>query len=141
ALGAITGDWGGGHDVGMAALSAAARSEDGRGPNTTLEQTVPAYFGLRTPSEVSEAIHTGRIASRRVIELAPLVLAEAGHDAVASGIVDRLAAEVVALARVALTRLDLTQKPVEGLPGGGLLRAGDGRLTAAIESGPRGRGA
>ena len=52
ALGAITGDWGGGHDVGMAALSAAARSEDGRGPKTSLEQTVPAHFGLRTPSEV-----------------------------------------------------------------------------------------
>ena len=30
--GAITGDWGGGYDVGLAALSAAARSEDGRGP-------------------------------------------------------------------------------------------------------------
>ncbi len=137
ALGAITGDWGGGHDVGMAAVSAAARSEDGRGPKTSLEHAVPAYFGLRRPSELSEAIHTGRIASRRVIELAPLVLSEAGHDAVAGAIVDRLAAEVVALARVALTRLELTQKPVEVLLGGGLLRAGDGRLIAAIEAGLR----
>ena len=34
ALGEITGDWGGGYDVGMAAVSAAARSEDGRGPET-----------------------------------------------------------------------------------------------------------
>ena len=32
ALGAITGDWGGGYDLGLAAVSAAARSEDGRGP-------------------------------------------------------------------------------------------------------------
>ena len=38
ALGAITGDWGGGYDVGLAAVSAAARSEDGRGPRTSLEQ-------------------------------------------------------------------------------------------------------
>ena len=33
ALGAITGDWGGGYDVGAAALFAAARCEDGRGPS------------------------------------------------------------------------------------------------------------
>src|SRR5262249_58228888 len=46
ALGAITGDWGGGYDVGVAALSAAARSQDGRGPRTSLEQAVPAHFGL-----------------------------------------------------------------------------------------------
>jgi N-acetylglucosamine kinase-like BadF-type ATPase len=135
ALGAITGDWGGGHDVGMAALSAAARSEDGRGAKTTLEQAVPAHFGLRTPRQVAEAIHLEKIPSRRVIELAPIVLAEAGHDLVAASIVDKLAAEVVALARVALTRLELTNKPAEVLLGGGLLRAGDGRLISAIENG------
>ena len=44
ALGVISGDWGGGYDVGLAALSAAARSEDGRGPVTRLEQAVPALF-------------------------------------------------------------------------------------------------
>ena len=59
ALGAITGDWGGGFDLGLAALSAAARSEDGRGPRTPLEQAVPAHFGLATPRELAEAIHLG----------------------------------------------------------------------------------
>ena len=49
ALGAITGDWGGGYDVGLAALSAAARSEDGRGPKTSLERSVPAFFELDSP--------------------------------------------------------------------------------------------
>jgi len=53
ALGAITGDWGGGYDVGLAALSAAARSEDGRGPATTLQEAVPAAFGLATPHELA----------------------------------------------------------------------------------------
>src|SRR6185312_1638965 len=81
ALGEITGDWGGGGDVGAAAQFAAARSEDGRGPHTTLEQLVPAHFGLGTPREVAEAMHTGRLSSRRLNELAPLVLAEAAHDA------------------------------------------------------------
>ena len=51
ALGTITGDWGGGFDVGLAGLSAAARSADGRGPRTTLEHAVPAHFGFDTPLE------------------------------------------------------------------------------------------
>ena len=42
-----------------------------------------------------------------MLELAPVVFAEAEGDAVAAEIVDRLAAEVVALARVAVTRLSL----------------------------------
>lgn len=135
ALGAITGDWGGGYDVGLAALSSAARSEDGRGPRTTLEGAVPHHFGLRTPTELAEAIHRRRIDVRRVVELAPLVFSEAEDDAVASEIVARLAAEIVALARAALIRLDLHQGPVEVLLGGGLLRAGDERLLGAIAEG------
>jgi N-acetylglucosamine kinase-like BadF-type ATPase len=137
ALGAITGDWGGGYDLGLAAVSAAARSEDGRGPRTSLEHAVPAHFGLRTPSDLAEAIHIGRLGQRRVIELAPLVLAEASDDAVAAEIVRHLAAEVVALARVALTRLDLTNQPVEVLLGGGVLQDVDGDLLKAIDSGLR----
>jgi N-acetylglucosamine kinase-like BadF-type ATPase len=135
ALGAITGDWGGGYDLGLAAVSAAARSEDDRGARTTLERAVPAYFGLETPTELAEAIHQGRISQRRVIELAPLVLAEAADDPVAAEIVKRLADEVVNMARVALTRLDLTREPVEVLLGGGVLQDADGDLLAAIRAG------
>ena len=137
ALGAITGDWGGGHDLGLAAVYAAARSEDGRGPRTSMERAVPAHFGLATPSELAEAMHVGRIEQRRVIELAPLVLAEAADDAIAAEIVQRLASEVVALARVALTRLGLESEPVEVLLGGGVLQDVDGDLLAAIDAGLR----
>jgi N-acetylglucosamine kinase-like BadF-type ATPase len=137
ALGAITGDWGGGYDLGLAAVAAAARSEDGRGPRTSLERAVPAHFGLATPLELAEAIHGGRIEQRRVIELAPLVLAEAADDAVATSIVHRLAEEVVALARVAMTRLALADEPVDVVLGGGVLRSADGNLLAAIEAGVR----
>jgi N-acetylglucosamine kinase-like BadF-type ATPase len=137
ALGEITGDWGGGHDLGKAAVFAAARSEDGRGPRTSLEHVVPAHFGLEAPSELAEAIHFGRIAERRVIELAPLVLAESADDAVAAEIVRRLAAEVVALGRVALKRLGLSDEPAEVLLGGGVLQDADGDLLAAIAGGLR----
>ena len=137
ALGAITGDWGGGYDVGLAAVSAAARSEDGRGQKTALEQAVPAHFGLATPTELAEAIHHGRIPQKRLGELPRAVFSEAGRDEVAAVIVQRLADEVVALARVALERLDLTEEPVEVLLGGGLLRPGNGTLESAIEAGLR----
>jgi N-acetylglucosamine kinase-like BadF-type ATPase len=137
ALGAITGDWGGGYDVGLAAVSAAARSEDGRGPKTSLEESVPAHFGLDAPTELAHAVHLRRIEQRRVIELAPLVLREAEHDDVAAGIVRQLADEVVTMARVALTRLGLEREPVEVLLGGGLFRSGDGPLVGAIEAGLR----
>jgi N-acetylglucosamine kinase-like BadF-type ATPase len=133
ALGQITGDWGGGTDVGYAALFAAARGHDGRGPHTTLERAVPAHFGLETPDELAEAIHRDRIPARRLVELPPVVFAEAARDPVAAGILERLASEIVAMARVALERLDLSDQPVEVLLGGGLIQSGDGRLGVAVE--------
>jgi N-acetylglucosamine kinase-like BadF-type ATPase len=134
ALGPITGDWGGGFDVGLAALSAAARSEDGRGPRTSLERSVPEHFGLMAPHELAEEIHRNRIDLRRVAELPPVVFTEAADDEVAAQIVERLAGEVVALVRVALERLGLERQPAEVLLGGGLLQAADGRLLSGIES-------
>jgi hypothetical protein len=70
-----------------------------------------------------------------VIELPRLVFAEAADDAVAAGIVTRLTAEVVALARAALTRLELTQEPVEVVLGGGLLQAADEAVLGQIAAG------
>jgi N-acetylglucosamine kinase-like BadF-type ATPase len=135
ALGWITGDWGGGHDVGIAAVSAAARSEDGRGERTTLEQAVPAHFGEETPSALAEAFHAGRVDNRRVTELAPVVFAEADHDAVAAAIVDHLAREVVTMVHVTLKRLELRAKPVEVALGGGLMQSRDARLIGGVEAG------
>jgi N-acetylglucosamine kinase-like BadF-type ATPase len=135
ALGAISGDWGGGFDVGLAALSAAARSEDGRGPETALERAVPAHFGVATPAALAEAIHLGEIPRRRLVELPPVVFEAAALDPVAAGIVDRLAEEIVALVHVTLRRLELTGGPADVLLGGGLLRRPDGRLMSAIRAG------
>jgi N-acetylglucosamine kinase-like BadF-type ATPase len=135
ALGAITGDWGGGYDVGLAALSAAARSADGRGPLTVLERAVGAHFGMAGPAEVGQAIHEGRIGGRRLVELAPLVLALAEEDAVAGAIAGRLAGEVVAFARVAIERLGLAGDAVDVVLGGGLLRPEHERLVEAVRRG------
>jgi N-acetylglucosamine kinase-like BadF-type ATPase len=125
ALGAITGDWGGGFDVGLAGLSAAARSADGRGPRTTLETVVPRHFELGTPMEVAEAIHADGLDRQRIGELAPVVLTTARDDDVAAGIAERLMSEATAFLRVTLERLEVAGEPVDVVLGGGLLQ-GDG---------------
>jgi N-acetylglucosamine kinase-like BadF-type ATPase len=133
ALGDITGDWGGGYDVGLAAIGAAARSEDGRGEPTALEQLVPAHFGLGSPLELARAIHEGRVERRRAVELAPLVLSAAADDAVSRALVARLVGEIVAFARAAANRLGLVEAEV--VVGGGLMRSADDSLLAEIGAG------
>jgi N-acetylglucosamine kinase-like BadF-type ATPase len=135
-LGSISGDaMDGAGAVGLAAVAAAARSEDGRSPKTVLEQLVPAHFGCATPVELAREVHGGRIPWRRLGELAPLVLEAAETDAVAAEIVDRLAVEVVAFVRAALNRLGLVEAEVEVVLGGGILQAGNARLLGRVDAG------
>jgi hypothetical protein len=63
------------------------------------------------------------------------VFEAAASDAEAAAIVDRLAAEIVVLAQVALRRLELTAEPVDVVLGGGMFRQADARLMAAIHAG------
>ena len=72
--GRISGDWGGGLELGDEALWWAARADDGRGPSTVLTSLVPDFFGLPDVPAVYEAIHFGQLDQRRLIELAPTVL-------------------------------------------------------------------
>lgn len=123
ALGAMTGDWGGGHDVGIAALGAASRSADGRGPISTLEQAVPRHFGMRTPLEVSRAVHFKEISLEALAQLSPVVYEQAEVDEVARGILLHVADEVAALARACIQRLDLADAGADVVVGGGLMRA------------------
>lgn len=126
ALGPISGDWGGGHAVGLEALSAAVRARDGRGPRTALEQLVPARFGLRRPVDVTLAIYRGRLDESRLLDLAPDVFAAAGAgDGVARAILARLADEVVAMATAALRRLRLTRRRPSVVLAGGMFRPDD----------------
>lgn len=137
-LGTISGDaMDGAGAVGLAAVGAAARSEDGRSPKSALERIVPEHFGCATPSELAREIHGGRISSRRLGELAPLVFEAAETDDAAADIVDQQAAEVVAFVRAAVHRLGLADREVEVVLGGGVLQAGNARLLTGIEAGLR----
>ncbi|HET9896997.1 MAG TPA: BadF/BadG/BcrA/BcrD ATPase family protein [Streptosporangiaceae bacterium] len=133
ALGAITGDWGGGGSLGAAAQWAAIRAEDGRGPQTALRELAPAHFGLATPADLAIALHQGKVAEYRLGELAPLVfkVSDSG-DEVARAIVIRLAEEVSLMTIAVIRRLRLTGATVPVVLGGSVLAARNSLLIDEI---------
>jgi len=138
AVGPISGDWGGGADLGNAAAWYAMRAEDGRGPTTELRQAVPAHFGLRRPRQLMEALHFGTIDEHRLAELAPLVFEVArGGDPVARGIAERQADEIVLMAVTAIRRLHMSRLDVHVVCGGGIFRTKDRAFFDRIRGGLR----
>ncbi|MEV8536041.1 BadF/BadG/BcrA/BcrD ATPase family protein [Streptomyces sp. NPDC051211] len=136
AVGRISGDWGGGGGLAEEALWWAARAEDGRGEATELARALPAHFGLDSVYALIEALHLGRIPGGRRHELAPVLFAvAAAGDLVALSLVHRQADEIVAMASVALDRLDLLDEEVPVVLGGGVLAARHPQLNDRIAAG------
>jgi N-acetylglucosamine kinase-like BadF-type ATPase len=125
-VGDISGDWGGGGSLGMAAQAAAVRARDGRGPRTSLERLVPAHFGIASVGGVVRALYDGRIEQERLGELSPVVFeAAVAGDAVARAIVDRLADELGVMAVALIRRLRLGRLDPDVVLAGGVFRAED----------------
>ncbi|MET8821100.1 N-acetylglucosamine kinase [Streptomyces rochei] len=124
AVGRLSGDWGGGWGLAEEALWHAARAEDGRGEPTELARALPAHFGLGSMYALVEALHLRHVEPARRHELTPVLFATAASgDRIARALVDRQADEVVAMATVALTRLELLAEPTPVLLGGSVLAA------------------
>jgi N-acetylglucosamine kinase-like BadF-type ATPase len=135
-FGTISGDWGGGTDLGQAAMWHAVRAEDGRGGPTALATVVPQHFGFTHPRQLIEAMHFGRVDERRLSELAPTVFRAAQQgDAVARSLVDRQADEVVALAGAAIRKLRMTRLDVDVVLGGGIFHNDNDGFIERIRSG------
>lgn len=123
AVGEISGDWGGGMDIGPKALWHALRARDGRGERTSLARLVPRHFGMKQPRQVMEAMYFGRLSYDRLVELPPLVFAAAEDgDAVARSIVDRQADEIATMATAAIRKLRMRELDVHVVLGGGIFR-------------------
>lgn len=135
AVGSISGDWGGGHGLGVEALFHAARDLDGRGPHTQLTDAISAEFGVSVAT-LTEQLHLGERPDAELARLAPAVFAAAAAgDEVAGDLVDRQADEVVAFVRASLTRLGMLDRPVPVVLGGGVLRARHARLEQRVTAG------
>jgi N-acetylglucosamine kinase-like BadF-type ATPase len=131
-LGEISGDWGGGGQIGSDALWWAARAEDGRGPATELRAAVPAHFGASRVEDVILGLYRGTIGYAELHGLVPVLFAVAGRgDQVAGDVVRRQAAEVCSMATVAAGRLRLTGA-VPVVLGGSLMTARDPLLSGLI---------
>jgi N-acetylglucosamine kinase-like BadF-type ATPase len=133
-LGELSGDWGGGGELGPQALWWAVRAEDGRGPETALRTAVAAHFGLDRVEDVVIGMHLGTIDYAERHRLVPLLFAVAGQgDKVARDIVLRQATEICLMVTVAARRLDLLA--THGVPvvlGGSLMTARDPLLSQTI---------
>ncbi len=124
ALGRVTGDWGGGFMIAKEVLWATSRAEDGRGPATGLSAAVAEHFGASSALAVSERLHLGELDAEEVLDLVPLLFAQARlGDAVARGLVLRQGEEIALLATTALRRLDMTSTPTDLVLGGGMITA------------------
>jgi N-acetylglucosamine kinase-like BadF-type ATPase len=121
ALGAISGDWGGGSQLGNDALWHAVRAEDGRGKPTELLPALLAHYGETSIAKVVEKIHFEEI-ELDPHALCPIVFEVAAQgDAVALAEIERLIEEIVLLSTVSLRKLDLMDEPVDIVLGGGVL--------------------
>ena len=135
-LGDITGDWGGGTDIGMAALGAAVRSEDGRAQATRLRRDVADHFHRRRATDVAIALHQNHFNEKRLRELAPVVVAAAEDgDLAAIEILNQQADEVVLFAVAAIRRLRIARLEVPVVLGGSIMAALPQQYVARIEVG------
>lgn len=133
ALGELTGDWGGGDGLARTALWSAVRGEDGRGPATALSDAIAELFGCASALDVGLSVHRARMTWRQVGTITPVLFrVAAAGDEVAGEIVERLAAEIVAMAAVLIERLGLDGMEVPLVLGGGVLTAGHSQLDAAL---------
>ncbi|GAB2582756.1 kinase [Paractinoplanes abujensis] len=138
ALGPISGDWGGGHELADQTLHLAARGEDGRGAPTALSAAVAAHFGRPTVEAVSIAVHFGEIPGAAIPPLSHLLFEVAADgDAVALALIKRQADEIVGQHRVAANRLDLLDRPHALVLGGSVLRAQHPLLHNQVVAGAR----
>jgi len=141
-LGELSGDWGGGGDLGPQALWWAVRAEDGRGPETELRAAVAAYFGVKRVEDVVIGIHLGKIPHEDRHRLVPVLFKVASNgDQVARSLLARQAEEICLMAEVAAGRLGLAgqhsgdaAQPVPVVLGGSLMTARDPFLNGAISA-------
>jgi N-acetylglucosamine kinase-like BadF-type ATPase len=134
-LGELSGDWGGGHSVGLAALGAAIRGEDGRGPATVLTSRLSERFHVPKPQDIAAAIHEDRLDEKVLVDCTPLVFGCAAEgDEESEKIINRVGDEVAVMAIAMMRRLGLENEHPEVVLGGGLMQSGYQPLVSRTEN-------
>jgi glucosamine kinase len=106
--GHMIGDEGSGYWIGREALAAVMRAADGRGPATQLTPGILAHFEVADVSRLPRIVYDREQPRMSVAALGPLVQgAWAAGDAVAAGILERAADELVLAAQSVAARLEM----------------------------------
>ena len=121
--GHMIGDEGSGYWIGKEALAAVMRASDGRGPETQLTAEMLEHFDINDVSRLPRIVYDREQPRMAVAALGPLVqhVSEQG-DAVATGILERAAEEIVLAARSVTARLEMRGDAFTFLLGGGMFR-------------------
>lgn len=132
-LGAATGDWGGGEEIGLEVLRLAHRSHDGRGDPSLLADRVAGALGMTSLDEVPSRIRTDTLDWTAIRDKLPLLLFEVAleGDEVARGLVMRIGEEVATTAATIIKRLGMQGLDVEVVLGGSVF---DGKGPLLIET-------
>jgi N-acetylglucosamine kinase len=118
--GYILGDEGGGYDIALRGLRAAVRSSDGRLGATVLRDLIVRHLGGKSAEDLVGVVYRRGWGAREIAALAPLVgeAADAG-DAVAVGIIDSAAEELVEAVRAVMGAIFQAGEGVEVVTAGG----------------------
>ncbi len=133
-LGAATGDWGGGTDIGLETLRLAHRSFDGRGEKSQLESRVPAALDLPSLADLPQRMRDNRFDWAAVRDRLPPLLFQLATegDSVARRLVIRIATEVAVTAIALLKQLELLNIRTDIVLGGSIFHATGPLLLEAI---------
>lgn len=110
--GSLLGDEGSGYQISLAALRAAVRAEDGRGPSTQLLERLLDHHGIASASELIPILHADPNNRIMIASLAPLVFdVAASGDPVATQIIDQASTDLAEMAKTLADRLDMSTQP------------------------------
>jgi len=123
ALGAISGDWGGGSTLSTEMIRLVMRAWDGRGKPTALTGLVLEALGLLSVEALLRALYHDEIPHQKLLDLVPLLFeaAEIG-DEPSRELLIRLGVEVGLTAKTFIHRCNLEDGDVEVVLGGGIFR-------------------
>jgi N-acetylglucosamine kinase-like BadF-type ATPase len=120
--GYLLGDEGSNYAIGLAALRAACRAADDRGPDTLLTQMILKHWGLAQPADLVGKVY-GEIARKDIARLGRVVeMADAAGDVVAGAILEEAGVELALAARSVVRRLALEGPYCCAMAGAVLLR-------------------
>ncbi|MFB3788005.1 MAG: BadF/BadG/BcrA/BcrD ATPase family protein [bacterium] len=118
--GSLLSDEGSGFRIGLEALRAMVRRQDGLGPATAIEPAVLAHLGMKQVSEMVNWINTKTATREKIAALAPIVVRLAGEDdPVADEILNREADALALGVESVHKRLEFTER-VDVVLGGGV---------------------